>query len=151
MSKFKSHLFLSQMFDFNCYVLNCSLRLQILLSCYNKLVEPSLSSKQSLTGGLVKKLFHQKSIYVRPDKVILTEEKELVSNVKDILNSIMQQLYTLQLMVGMLSIPVFICIYSNLQSCVDEDHTNSSDLPEISDEISGKYFSTSTQYITMYT
>ncbi|XP_065103755.1 G2/M phase-specific E3 ubiquitin-protein ligase-like [Paramisgurnus dabryanus] len=51
-------------------------RLQILLPCHNKLVEPSLTSKQALGGDLVKKLFHQKSIYVRPDKVILTEEKE---------------------------------------------------------------------------
>ncbi|KAM9466415.1 uncharacterized protein Hap1MRO34_015516 [Clarias gariepinus] len=54
-----------------------SCRLQILLPCHNKLVVPSLSPKQSLTGALVKKLFHQKSIYVRPDKVLITEEKEL--------------------------------------------------------------------------
>ncbi|XP_073340316.1 G2/M phase-specific E3 ubiquitin-protein ligase-like [Pagrus major] len=51
-------------------------RLQILLSCYNKLVEPSLTPTQTLNGDLVKKLFHQKSIYVRPDKIILSEEKE---------------------------------------------------------------------------
>ncbi|XP_026062964.1 uncharacterized protein LOC113046235 [Carassius auratus] len=51
-------------------------RLQILMSCHNKLVEPSLTSKQTLGGDLLKKLFHQKSIYVRPDKVILSEEKE---------------------------------------------------------------------------
>uniref|UniRef100_A0A9J8B323 HECT-type E3 ubiquitin transferase n=1 Tax=Cyprinus carpio carpio TaxID=630221 RepID=A0A9J8B323_CYPCA len=46
------------------------------MSCYNKLVEPSLTSKQTLGGDLLKKLFLQKSIYVRPDKVILSEEKE---------------------------------------------------------------------------
>ncbi|XP_067309237.1 uncharacterized protein [Pseudorasbora parva] len=51
-------------------------RLQILMPCHNKLVEPSLTSKQTLGGDLVKKLFHQKSIYVRPDKVILCEENE---------------------------------------------------------------------------
>ncbi|XP_060786877.1 uncharacterized protein LOC132892603 [Neoarius graeffei] len=51
-------------------------RLEILLPCYNKLVEPSLTPTQSLNGDLVKKLFHQKSIYVRPDKIILSEEKE---------------------------------------------------------------------------
>ncbi|MEQ2297843.1 hypothetical protein AMECASPLE_038844, partial [Ameca splendens] len=46
------------------------------MPCHNKLVEPSLTTNQSLTGDLLKKLFHQKSIYVRPDKVIVTEEKE---------------------------------------------------------------------------
>ncbi|KAF5903271.1 G2/M phase-specific E3 ubiquitin-protein ligase-like, partial [Clarias magur] len=51
--------------------------LQILLPCHNKLVEPSLSTKQTLNGALVKKLFNKKSIHVRPDKVLLTEEKEL--------------------------------------------------------------------------
>ncbi|KAL3967315.1 M-phase phosphoprotein 8 [Sarotherodon galilaeus] len=51
-------------------------RLQILLACHTKLVEPSLTSKQTLNGDLVKKLFHQKSIYVRPDKVILCEDNE---------------------------------------------------------------------------
>uniref|UniRef100_A0A9J7ZQE8 HECT domain-containing protein n=1 Tax=Cyprinus carpio carpio TaxID=630221 RepID=A0A9J7ZQE8_CYPCA len=51
-------------------------RLQILMSCHNKLVEPSLTSKQTLGGDLLKKLFLQKSIYVRPDKVILSEKKE---------------------------------------------------------------------------
>ncbi|XP_037626899.1 uncharacterized protein LOC119488923 [Sebastes umbrosus] len=51
-------------------------RLQILMPCHNKLLEPSLTSNQTLSGALVKKLFHQKSIYVRPDKVILSEEKE---------------------------------------------------------------------------
>ncbi|XP_013888678.1 G2/M phase-specific E3 ubiquitin-protein ligase [Austrofundulus limnaeus] len=51
-------------------------RLQILMPCHNKLVEPSLTTNQSLTGDLLKKLFHQKSIYVRPDKVLVTEEKE---------------------------------------------------------------------------
>ncbi|KAA8585582.1 hypothetical protein FQN60_004276, partial [Etheostoma spectabile] len=51
-------------------------RLQILMPCHNRLVEPSLSSNQTLSGRLLKKLFHQKSIYVRPDKVILSEEKE---------------------------------------------------------------------------
>lgn len=55
-------------------------RLQILLACHTKLVEPSLTSKQTLNGDLVKKLFHQKSIYVRPDKVILCEDNESVSN-----------------------------------------------------------------------
>ncbi|XP_030611803.1 G2/M phase-specific E3 ubiquitin-protein ligase-like isoform X3 [Archocentrus centrarchus] len=51
-------------------------RLQILLPCHTKLVEPSLTSKQTLNGHLLKKLFHQKSVYVRPDKVILSEDKE---------------------------------------------------------------------------
>ncbi|XP_051814885.1 G2/M phase-specific E3 ubiquitin-protein ligase-like isoform X2 [Acanthochromis polyacanthus] len=51
-------------------------RLQILLPCHFKLVEPSLSPTQTLNGKLVKKLFHQKSIFVRPDKVILSEDKE---------------------------------------------------------------------------
>ncbi|XP_014185426.2 uncharacterized protein LOC106632444, partial [Haplochromis burtoni] len=51
-------------------------RLQILLACHTKLVKPSLSSKQTLNGDLVKKLFRQKSIYVRPDKVILCEDNE---------------------------------------------------------------------------
>ncbi|XP_038579118.1 uncharacterized protein LOC119905836 [Micropterus salmoides] len=46
------------------------------MPCHNRLVEPPLSSNQTLSGGLLKKLFHQKSIYVRPDKVILSEEKE---------------------------------------------------------------------------
>ncbi|XP_041845083.1 uncharacterized protein LOC121642414 [Melanotaenia boesemani] len=55
-------------------------RLQILLPCYNKLVEPSLTANQTLSGDLVKKLFHQKSIYIRPDKVILSEEKESSSS-----------------------------------------------------------------------
>ncbi|XP_039681975.1 uncharacterized protein LOC120575324 [Perca fluviatilis] len=51
-------------------------RLQILMPCHNKLVEPSLTSNQKLSGGLLKKLFHQKSIYVRPDKVILSVENQ---------------------------------------------------------------------------
>ncbi|MEQ2254002.1 hypothetical protein ILYODFUR_038415, partial [Ilyodon furcidens] len=42
--------------------------LQILIPCHNKLVEPSLTTNQSLTRDLLKKLFYQKSIYVRPDK-----------------------------------------------------------------------------------
>ncbi|KAK2821416.1 hypothetical protein Q7C36_020759 [Tachysurus vachellii] len=50
------------------------------LPCRSKMFEPSLSHRQTLTGVLVKKLFHQKSIYVRPDKVLLTEEKELVTS-----------------------------------------------------------------------
>ncbi|XP_040911492.1 uncharacterized protein LOC121193315 isoform X2 [Toxotes jaculatrix] len=55
-------------------------RLQILMPCHNKLLEPSLTSNQTLSGSLLKKLFHQKSIYVRPDKVILSEEKDSSSS-----------------------------------------------------------------------
>ncbi|XP_034534151.1 G2/M phase-specific E3 ubiquitin-protein ligase-like isoform X2 [Notolabrus celidotus] len=55
-------------------------RLQILLPCHNKLVEPSLSTTQSLSGNLVKKLFHQKCIYVRPDKVLLKEDGDDVES-----------------------------------------------------------------------
>lgn len=66
-----------------CVFFSPSVRLQILLPCYNKLVEPSLTPTQSLNGDLVKKLFHQKSIYVRPDKIILSEENEYVSSTDD--------------------------------------------------------------------
>ncbi|XP_034549748.1 uncharacterized protein LOC117820170 [Notolabrus celidotus] len=55
-------------------------RLQILLPCHNKLVEPSLSTTQSLSGNLVKKLFHQKCIYVRPDKVLSKEDGDDVES-----------------------------------------------------------------------
>lgn len=58
-------------------------RLQILMPCHNKLVEPFLTSKQTLGGDLLQKRFHQKSIYVRPDNVILSEEKESISNAED--------------------------------------------------------------------
>ncbi|XP_035850153.1 G2/M phase-specific E3 ubiquitin-protein ligase-like [Sander lucioperca] len=53
------------------------------MPCHNKLVEPSLTSNQKLSGGLLKKLFHQKSIYVRPDKVILSEENQSPSSGED--------------------------------------------------------------------
>lgn len=68
----------------SCTVFLFSLRLKILLPFYNKVVEPSLTPTQSLNGDLGKKRFHQKSICVRPDKVILSDIKEDVSSTHNI-------------------------------------------------------------------
>lgn len=49
----------------------CLGSLQLLLGCHNKLVTPSLAPEQNINGRLLKKLFHQRSVYVKPDKVLL--------------------------------------------------------------------------------
>ncbi|XP_058886533.1 uncharacterized protein LOC131737988 [Acipenser ruthenus] len=48
-----------------------SCRIEILLGCHNKLVKPSLTPGQKLSGHMLKKIFTQRSIYVRPDRVLL--------------------------------------------------------------------------------
>ncbi|XP_049339757.1 uncharacterized protein LOC125804685 [Astyanax mexicanus] len=49
----------------------CSL--QLLLGCHNKLVKPSLAPHQEMTGRMLKKVFHQRSVHVQPDKVLLDQ------------------------------------------------------------------------------
>jgi len=56
-----------------------SLSLQILLPYHFKLVEPSLTTQQKLTGSMVKTIFHQKCLFVRPDRVLLEEPQKTVS------------------------------------------------------------------------
>lgn len=138
--------------EFSCTVCFPFLRLEILLPCYNKLVEPSLTPTQSLNGDLVKKLFHQKSIYVRPDKIILSEEKESVSSTDDFKTCLWQwqsqrQYCILHLIycIVLLYCIVFICLHLQSVSDGESSFTNDPGLAEISH--TGKYFYTIASFV----
>ncbi|XP_036419877.1 G2/M phase-specific E3 ubiquitin-protein ligase-like isoform X2 [Colossoma macropomum] len=45
----------------------------VVCSCHSKLVKPSLAPHQEMSGRMLKKVFHQRSVYVLPDKVLLDQ------------------------------------------------------------------------------
>lgn len=51
--------------------------IEVLMGCHNKLVKPRLAPNQSLTGRLMKRIFSQRTIYVRPDSIILQIDREV--------------------------------------------------------------------------
>lgn len=53
--------------------------IEILMGCHNRLVQPRLASNQSLSGRILKRIFTQRTIYIRPERQLL-EIDHTVSN-----------------------------------------------------------------------